>query len=358
MLGMRALSLFSGVGGLDLAAEAAGIRTVAMCEIDPFCRQILGMRFPGVPIIEDVRSIRGDEFGAVDIVHGGFPCQDLSEAGRQDGLSDERSGLWFDMLNVVELYRPAYVLAENVRGAINLALDTVKSGLEIAGYEVVTLLLPVSPFGAPHERYRIGVFGVRRDVADAQYDRCQGWLQEKSTAWTEAADPTLSCGEGLWPTPTVFGNNNRRGCSDKSGDGLGTAVRMWMTPKASDSYMGRTAKQSDRPAEMTTQLQSQVYHTEGKRATGQLNPDWEECLMGFPIGWTDPGCVTPLEWPGWPMPPGLDQYDYEPPRTTKKKPHRSERVKAMGNTAMPVQFAPFFRVIAALESNQQKILVS
>lgn len=133
--GVRALSLFSGIAGLDIAAHAAGIETVAFCEIEPFACRILAKRFPGVPIVNDVREAMPDgSLGTIDVVHGGFPCQDLSVAGKQKGLSGERSGLWFEMLRVVSELRPAYVLAENVRGACNLALPTVVTGLEGEGY--------------------------------------------------------------------------------------------------------------------------------------------------------------------------------------------------------------------------------
>ena len=99
---MKALSLFSGVGGLDLAAKAAGITVTAMCEIEPFCRTILNMRWPTVPVIEDVTTIRGEDYaGAVELVFGGFPCQDLSYAGEGEGLEGEKSRLWFDMFRVV-----------------------------------------------------------------------------------------------------------------------------------------------------------------------------------------------------------------------------------------------------------------
>ena len=149
---MRALSLFSGIAGIDLAAHAAGIETVAFCEIEPFACRILAKRFPGVPIINDVREVVADgSLGTIDVVHGGFPCQDLSVAGKQRGLSGERSGLWFEMLRVISELRPAYVLAENVRGACNLALPAVVSGLEGEGYEVRASVVPAAAFGAPHK---------------------------------------------------------------------------------------------------------------------------------------------------------------------------------------------------------------
>ncbi len=346
---MKALSLFSGIGGLDLAAEAAGIQTIAMCEIDPFCREILALRFHDIPIIEDVRSIQGDEFKGVDVIHGGFPCQDLSSAGPQEGLEGERSKLWFEMLRIVGNARPRYVVAENVYNAVNLALDRIVGGLESEGYKVWPVVLPASAFGAPHERKRLCVFAIRGDAADAKYDRRERWSQENEKARIETANSVMPFRENLWPTPTVRGNHNRKGLSKNAGDGLATAVRLWMTPKASDSYMGRTARQSDRPAEMTTQLQSQIYHVEGRQPAGQLNPDWVECLMGYPIGWTNPDCENPQEWPGFPMPPGFEQYDYEPPRLTDRREHRVNRIKVSGNAVMRQQFEPVFQVIQLID---------
>lgn len=87
---MKALSLFSGIGGLDLAAEAAGIEIAAMCEIEPFCRRVLRRHWTDMPIIHDIRELRGDEFGSVDIVFGGFPCQPISVAGTPEGRRNVR----------------------------------------------------------------------------------------------------------------------------------------------------------------------------------------------------------------------------------------------------------------------------
>ena len=163
MVSMKALSLFSGIGGLDLAAESCGIETAAFCEIEPYAVEVLKRRWPGVPIIDDVRKIRGCDW-TVDVVHGGFPCQDLSVAGKQAGLEGERSGLWYEMLRVISELRPRYVLAENVRGAVNLALDTVYSNLVNEGYKVYPYVISASAVGAPHQRERLFVVGVREDV--------------------------------------------------------------------------------------------------------------------------------------------------------------------------------------------------
>ena len=174
---LRALSLFSGIGGLDLAAEMAGIKVIGFCEIEPFPVEVLTKRFPGVPIFEDVRKLTAevirdrtgmDASQSIDIIFGGFPCQDLSQAGKQRGLEGERSGLWFEMLRVISEFRPRYVLAENVRGAVNLALDTVYSNLVNEGYKVYPYVIPASAVGAPHQRERLFVVGIREDVANAE----------------------------------------------------------------------------------------------------------------------------------------------------------------------------------------------
>ena len=157
---MRALSLFSGIGGLDIAAVNHGIEVAAMCEIEPYAVSVLKKRFPGVPVYNDIRKITAkglmaDGIGAIVIVFGGFPCQDLSCAGKQAGLEGERSGLWFEMLRVISELRPLWVVAENVRGAVNLALDTCRLGLEEESYEVRTFVIPAAGVGAPHKRERL-----------------------------------------------------------------------------------------------------------------------------------------------------------------------------------------------------------
>lgn len=358
---MKLLSLFSGVGTTELAARELGFKTTAFCEIDPFAQSILCKRFPGMPICTDIRSMRGDEFGAVDVVCGGFPCQDLSVAGRKAGLEGARSGLWFEMLRIVREVRPRYVLAENVRGAINLALDTVTAGLEGAGYEVRTSLVPASLLGAPHQRYRIFILGVRRDVADALADvprerlerTCKhGALSEQGTQPDDRnavgggaslwRTPDANAGRGanseqtyrkrkaagmpltpntqvahvdrsLWPTVSVNGNYNHAGASAHSGDGLATVVK--------------------------------------RQSVGQLNPDWVEILQGLPIGWTDPECDNPAPWPGWPAPPDMGgQYAYEPPRTVTGMKGRAARLKALGNCNPPQMYGPFLKTIAAIDS--------
>ncbi len=126
---MRHLDLFSGIGGFALAASwvwGADHEIVAFCEIDKYCRRVLGKHWPGVPIIEDIRNVTGSEFEAIDLLTGGFPCQDLSCAGKMEGIEGERSGLWSELHRIIGEIRPKYALIENVT---NLLRGGQESGL-------------------------------------------------------------------------------------------------------------------------------------------------------------------------------------------------------------------------------------
>jgi DNA (cytosine-5)-methyltransferase 1 len=117
---VRALSLFSGAGGLDLGLKRAGIHAVAHCEIDPKARSVLRRHWPDVPVFNDVREVTADAVGTdVDVVHGGSPCQDLSVAGRRGGLDGERSGLFWEQCRIADAVAPRWFLWENVAGALS-----------------------------------------------------------------------------------------------------------------------------------------------------------------------------------------------------------------------------------------------
>jgi len=350
---MKCLSLFSGIGGLDLAAEMAGIEVSAFCEIEPFPVEVLAKRFPGVPIFDDVRKLkRGDIDGSIDIIHGGFPCQDLSTAGKRRGLAGERSGLWFEMLRVVHELRPRYVLAENVRGAVNLALDTVYSNLVNQGYKVYPYVIPASAVGAPHQRERLFVVGVREDVhrryteamanPNSELLQGSGECREMGRETSEgiASDTQFSSGT-LWPTPTqrdYKGTSAEEGLIRKDGksrmDQLPNAVKFWPTPR---QFMYKDST--------TDRNKGNI----GEKVGGQLNPDWVEQLMNFPEGWTDLDVDEPKPWVGWPALLGQEQYPYEHPRTTTGGKDRAKRLKALGNAVVPAQAYPFFRAIAEIE---------
>ena len=153
------LSLFSGIGGLDLAAEMAGFVTVGQCEWADYPTKVLEKHWPDVPRWRDIRTLTGDSFyertglRTVDIISGGFPCQPFSVAGKRGGEDDDRY-LWPEMLRVIRELRPTWVIGENVPGIVNLALDTVLSDLEDEGYSAQPFIVPACGVDAPHKRER------------------------------------------------------------------------------------------------------------------------------------------------------------------------------------------------------------
>jgi DNA (cytosine-5)-methyltransferase 1 len=156
---MKVLDLFSGIGGFSLALERAGMETVAFCEIEPFCQEVLKKHWPDVPIYEDVRTIAEDYNGeTVELICGGYPCQPFSVAGQQKGEEDDRH-LWPSMLDCIKKFRPRWVIGENVAGHINMGLDQVLSDLESEGYETRTFVIPACALNAPHRRDRVWIVG-------------------------------------------------------------------------------------------------------------------------------------------------------------------------------------------------------
>lgn len=156
---MRIGSLFSGVGGLELGLEAAGVgHTVWQVEIDPLSTRVLARHWPKVERFDDVRTFdRTTPKSLADVICGGFPCQDVSTAGKRTGLSGARSGLWSEFRRIVSEFRPRFVVVENVHDGRHLWLPTVRRDLHLLGYDSTAYTLSAAEVGAPHERGRIFV---------------------------------------------------------------------------------------------------------------------------------------------------------------------------------------------------------
>lgn len=159
---MNVLDLFSGIGGFSLGLERAGMKTVAFCEIETYCRAVLKKHWPGVPCYDDIRTLTAERLAAdgiapIDVVCGGFPCQDISVAGKGAGLAGERSGLWKEYARLIGEIRPRFVLVENVAEMLNRGMGNVIGGLAALGYDAEWHCIPAAYVGAAHIRDRVWV---------------------------------------------------------------------------------------------------------------------------------------------------------------------------------------------------------
>lgn len=193
---MNELELFAGAGGGILGGQLLGHRTVCAVEYDAYARSVLLARqadgtFPSFPIWDDVRTFDGRPWrGAVDIVSGGFPCQDISVAGRGDGLDGERSGLWREMARIIGEVRPRYAFIENSPALVNRGLDRVLSDLAALGFDARWTVLGAADVGAHHQRDRIWILAHSRSngrrLGKIQY--IGGWGQATANACADGSE--------------------------------------------------------------------------------------------------------------------------------------------------------------------------
>ena len=176
-------SLFSGIGGLDLGLERAGLKVVWQCEADPYCRAVLRKHWPEVPCFGDIRELTDPP--RVDVVCGGFPCQPVSLAGLRLAQKDAR-WLWPEFARIVGLVRPRYVVVENVPGLVNKGLSDVLADLTALGYDAGWGIVSAASVGAPHLRERLFV------VAYPMCDRLERIFQAGT------AQRAVERGSGAW----------------------------------------------------------------------------------------------------------------------------------------------------------------
>jgi site-specific DNA-cytosine methylase len=290
------LSLFSGIGGLDIAAESAGFVTVGQCEWADYPTKVLERHWPDVPRWRDIRTLTKESFyektglRTVDVISGGFPCQPFSVAGKHGGQDDDRY-LWPEMLRVIQELQPAWVLGENVPGIVNLALDQVLSDLENIGYSGQAFIIPACGVDAPHKRERVAILAHANG-------------KQLGRLWTQKdAESTKGQGahnrEGETVTTERKPDRHEPGFSGMA-DGLRTAVHE-ADPDPDGNGLPR--RMPEPVLETFTECSSRERERESRRRgydgllrslaevtplgrLGPMNPEWVEWLMGFPIGWT------------------------------------------------------------------------
>jgi DNA (cytosine-5)-methyltransferase 1 len=341
---MRGLSLFSGIGGLDLPFEAAGGSVVAMCESDQFCRSVLQKHWPDIPVYDDVKTLGGEQIGAVDIIYGGFPCQPYSVCGQRKAKGDHRH-LWPECARLVGEIKPAWCVFENVPGILTLAADDICADLERQGYAVGIFCYEAAALGAPHRRMR--VFFVahteirRREPRENQSKR--NFKQIGETPHHQA--PGSGGSPGAVPNP---GRRMRERCSVKK-----TFYGEYgASPSADPERSGGTshAEESVPDADMQRlEKQLPAFSAHGKRAALELVERGRRRLAEPPLGGVADGFPSELDrnlaWLD------TDWWMNEPdiPRVVQKGvPHRTQRLKALGNAVVPAQIYPIFAAIAEI----------
>lgn len=211
-------SLFSGIGGFDLAARWMGWENAFHVERDPFCRQVLTHHFPKSKSYDDIKEFDATPFrGQVQIISGGFPCQPFSAAGKRGGTSDDRY-LWPEMFRVVREVRPTWVVAENVRGLLSwndgLVLDTVCADLESEGYEVFPTVLPAAGVAnCPHKRDRIWIVATNASSVGRKRRGSEEAEGRQGQRLGVQPDPEGQGGVGYAPDPNgqVLEHGDREG---------------------------------------------------------------------------------------------------------------------------------------------------
>lgn len=329
---MRIGSLFSGgCGGLELGLERAGVgHVVWQCEIDAAARRNLARHWPGVRQYEDVKEMNGGNTERVDVICGGFPCQDLSFAGVGAGLAGARSGLWFEYLRLVRELRPRFVVVENVPALVTRGLGVVLGGLAEAGYDAVWFTLRASDVGATHLRERLFIVaycdvdgreklrarepGDGRDVRGEDGESGTEWRRD-ATGRNSNVGPVLGNGDG----PRLEGRGLRgcgraderpvgaagsevvysdgRGCGTSRGFGDGCEVGAWrdnsdLPPATQDT--GDLAHDfppgpgdHDGWRDYLARFPNRAPAVPNAKGAPSLNPSFVEALMGFPEGWTE-----------------------------------------------------------------------
>ena len=307
---MNHLDLFSGIGGFSLALEKVGFKTVGFCEVDPYCRLLLQKHWKGVTIHHDIKKLEAKDIKEpIDILTGGFPCQPYSVAGKQKGTDDNRY-LWPDMFRVIKEIKPTFVVAENVRGIVNIqdgmVFETVCSDLESEGFEIQPFIIPAAGVGAPHKRERVWIVG---------YSKHNGSLTSKIRRGNKEAN----AGTQKRQNQTIESEGTSRSSNNEIMENSRRTLRQGseFRKKNEDEDRQENANQFERSGSTSEHY---VANTTSKGLEGQFRSK----LQGTRKRFTD-GSEKQTWW----------QFEPDVGRVANGVPGRVYRLKGLGNSIVP-----------------------
>ena len=328
------LSLFSGIGGLDLAAEWAGFETVGQCEWADFPTKVLEKHWPDVPRWRDIRTLNGESFyertgrRTVDVISGGFPCQPFSVAGNQKGKEDERY-LWPEMLRVIRELTPRWVIGENVPGILHIAAADVVKDLERIGYNVAVFNFEAAAVGARHRRERVFFVGECAMENASSNGRKQSGVLSKQSRRTESVCTSKDCTDGA--------------CSEMREDVADTDNAGNGTPRSGDNGNRKTSDERRIKQSFGRISGCCKTHSNGDSARlERIEKTRNACRSRSNANQQSAGLCGKLR----------NQWSIEPNvgRVAHGVPARVDRLKCLGNAVVPQQAYPIFKAIAELEN--------
>jgi len=322
---MNCLDLFSGIGGMTMNLN---VNYVSMVEIDPHAREILQKRYPGIPIHDDIRTLDPTLLPPFDLITGGFPCQDISSAGKRKGLDGDKSSLYFEVLRLVRLSRPKWVYLENVANIVSMpeVLQVVVDTLTSEGYDLTWCVLQASQCGSPMIRKRWFCLCKRVRAASEMKVVLPEKLPKNGIVvggvFVESSLPPLPDHKVRIELVPLLHDT---GCK---GNVVTRSIfkSAWATPRTKLSHACRNLTRRG-AMDLGSQLRFAKSTPDDQRHLSVPNIEWVEWLMGLPIGWTDLTREVPLAHNKWLKEPS--------PRLGVSSKEAKRRHWRLGNMCVP-----------------------
>jgi DNA (cytosine-5)-methyltransferase 1 len=334
---MKHGSLFSGIGGFDLAAQWMGWTNVFHTEWNEFGQKVLQHHFPNSISYHDIiKTDYSIHYGDIDIITGGFPCQPFSLAGKRKGTDDERY-LWHEMLRAIQQIQPTYVVAENVRGLLTIdggmVFEQVCADLEAEGYEVQPVLLPAAGVNAPHRRDRIFIVGYAANSSVTRLERST----RTGEAWKYGPACKSESDASTEPAANTCKQRSQGTCeSRKASDSIGKSAELRKAIAECSEGMARTE-----PAANTKEIRLQRCKQADSSKRQESNDQFiDGCGRKWHSSWKQFPTESAICGGNDGIPTGLDNITFQK--------WRNESIKAYGNAVVPQLILPIFKTIEKL----------